>query len=69
MDPIWTVIYIAPNKSVAEMLKEALSKEGLLVMLRSGNVPHVGESGHVEVLVPEAEVEEAHEILTTILGR
>lgn len=69
MELIWTVIYIAPNKSVAEMIKGALSKEGLLVQLRSGGVPHAGESGHVEVLVPEAEAEEAHEILTGILGR
>jgi len=66
---IWTVIYIAPNKSAAETIKEALTREGLLVQLRSGNVPHAGETGHVEVLVPEAEAEEAHEILTGILGR
>lgn len=61
-------MYIAPNKSIAEMLKEVLAKEGLLVMLRSSGIPHFGASGSVEVLVPEGEVEEAHEILAGVLG-
>jgi hypothetical protein len=66
---VWTVVYIAPNMSIAEMLKEILSKEGVLVMLRTLGVPHLGASGSVEVLVPEGEVEEAHDILFSVLGR
>jgi hypothetical protein len=65
---VWTVVYIAPNKATAEMLKNYLTGEGLLVMLRSIGVPHLGDSGSVEILVPESEVEEAHEILSTAIG-
>jgi hypothetical protein len=65
---LWTVVYIAANKSIAEMLKEVLTKEGLLVMLRSCGIPHFGASGSVEILVPEVEVEEANEVLAGVLG-
>ncbi|MDD2421958.1 MAG: DUF2007 domain-containing protein [Heliobacteriaceae bacterium] len=65
---MWTVVYIAPNRVTAEMLKNVLSVEGLLVMLRPVGVPHLGDSGSVEILVPESEVEEAHEILSGALG-
>ena len=65
---MWTVVYISPNRPMAEMLKEVLTNEGLLVMLRSAGVPHLGDSGSVEILVPESEVEEAHEILTATIG-
>ncbi|MGI6684572.1 MAG: putative signal transducing protein [Bacillota bacterium] len=65
---MWTVVYIAPNRATAEMLKNYLEEEGLLVMLRSVGVPHLGDSGSVEILVPESEVEEAHEVLSTAIG-
>lgn len=65
---MWTVVYIAPNKEIAEMLKQILVNEGLLVMLRSADIPHFGSAGHFEILVPEVEAEEAHEVLTGILG-
>lgn len=65
---MWTVVYIAPNRSTADMLKEVLTNEGLLVMLRSAGVPHLGDSGSVEILVPESEVEEALEILSAAIG-
>jgi len=64
---VWTVVYIAPNRPTAEMLKEMLTKEGLLVMLRSVGVPHLGDSGAVEILVPKGEAEEAHEILAGVV--
>ncbi|ADG83170.1 hypothetical protein Tfer_3182 [Thermincola ferriacetica] len=62
---MWTVVYIAPNRNVAESLKTVLASEGLLVMLRPIGVPHLGEFGAVEILVPESEVEEAMEILNS----
>ena len=65
---MWTVVYIAPNRATAEMLKNYLTAEGLLVMLRPVGVPHLGDSGSVEILVPESEVEEAHEVLSTAIG-
>ncbi|MCR4426020.1 MAG: DUF2007 domain-containing protein [Firmicutes bacterium] len=62
---MWTVVYIAPNRSEAELVKGLLEGEGLLVMLRPVGVPHLGDAASVEVLVPEAEAEEAHDILDT----
>lgn len=62
---MWTVVYIAPNRATAEMLKEILTSEGLLVMLRSTGIPHFGDGGAVEILVPESEAEEAYEILSS----
>ncbi|MDK2823230.1 MAG: hypothetical protein PWQ67_1459 [Clostridia bacterium] len=66
---MWTVVYIAPNRIIAEQLKEILTSEGLLVNLRSSGVPHLGDSGSVEILVPESEVEEAHEILSSAITK
>ncbi len=60
---MWTVVYIAPNKTVAESLQKVLNDEGLLVMLRAIGLPHVGDISAVEILVPESEVDEAMEIL------
>ncbi|MCL6451777.1 MAG: DUF2007 domain-containing protein [Acetobacteraceae bacterium] len=65
---MWTVVYIAPNRAVAEMLKDILTREGLLVMLRPGSPVHFGDSGNFEILVPEGEVDEAHEVLASVLG-
>lgn len=64
---MWTVVYIAPNKSIAEALKRVLSDEGLLVMLRIASSFSVEELGAFEILVPESEAEEAHEILSGAL--
>jgi hypothetical protein len=60
---MWTVVYIAPSKSVAESLQNVLTSEGMLVLLRTIGLPPVGDSGAVEILVPESEVDEALEIL------
>jgi len=60
---MWTVVYISPNKVIAEQIKGILSNEGLLVMLRAVGLPHFGDSSAVEVLVPELEAEEALEII------
>ncbi|MEW6307908.1 MAG: glutamate decarboxylase [Bacillota bacterium] len=66
---MWTVVYIAPNRAIAQMLKDILSNEGVLVVLRTAGIPHLGEAAHVEVLVPEGEAQEAHDILCGVLGR
>jgi len=63
---VWTVVYIAPNKSVAEKLQQALTQEGLLVKLRNIGLPNANENGSVEILVPESEVDEALEIINTV---
>ncbi|GAW91159.1 glutamate decarboxylase [Calderihabitans maritimus] len=63
---MWTVVYIAPNRRVAEKVKEVLTREGLLVNLRPVGSAQV-KGGSVEVLVPESEVEEAHEIISELV--
>ena len=60
---MWTVVYIAPNGATAELIKNYLESEGILVMLRPIGPPHLGSTASVEVMVPELEAEEAHEIL------
>jgi len=60
---MWTVVYIAPSRTIAESLQDVLSSEGLLVMLREIGISHVGDSNAVEIVVPESEVDEAMEIL------
>lgn len=60
---MWTVVYIASNHAMAEMLKDLLTKEGILVMLRPIGLPHMGSSAQVEVLVPQMEAKEAFDIL------
>lgn len=62
---MWTVVYIASNRTAAEKLKKILDREGLLVRLRTVGIPHSGYESNIEVLVPESEAEEAHEILST----
>lgn len=64
---MWTVVYIAPNLDRAEKLKEVLITEGLLASLRPVGSPHPEKGGAVEILVPETEAEEAHEILTSTI--
>ncbi|SDI28472.1 glutamate decarboxylase [Desulfosporosinus hippei] len=65
---MWTVIYIAPNKLIAEKYKKILTDEGMLVQLRAIGSTHLGEHASVEILVPESEAEEAHEIITGAMG-
>ncbi len=60
---MWTVVYISSNRVIAEQIKELLTAEGLLVMIRPLGIPHMGDSGTFEVLVPELEASEANEIL------
>ncbi len=64
---MWTVVYIASSLPMAERLKALLERDGLLAQLRPLEVDEVGR-GSVEVLVPEAEAEEAQELLTAHLG-
>lgn len=57
---MWTVVYMAHNKEDAEKIKRDLSEEGFLVKIR----PIGKEDNRVyEVLVPNGEVEEVHEVL------
>ncbi|MEW6182050.1 MAG: glutamate decarboxylase [Bacillota bacterium] len=59
---MWTVVYIAPTREEAESVRDMLVSEGLLVKLRAENTG-TGDSQLHEILVPEAEAEEAHKLL------
>jgi hypothetical protein len=60
---MWTVVYIAQSKEIATRLQEILQKEGLLVKIRPISKNNRDEDNYFEVLVPEAEVTEAHSII------
>jgi hypothetical protein len=66
---MWQVIYIAPSKQAAEELKDALSREGILVSLRATGMSTSAGGTHVELMVPKGEAREANEILNQTLGR
>jgi len=60
----WVVVYVAPNRAVAEMLKRRLESEGLLVAIRRlGDSVTGRERGPCQVMVPSSEAEEASELL------
>ncbi|WP_461363450.1 putative signal transducing protein [Candidatus Darwinibacter acetoxidans] len=65
---MWKVVYIAPNRPIAEMLQGLLRDGGILTMLRPIGAPHLGDSAGIEILVPESEVEEANEIIAASFG-
>lgn len=60
---MWAVVYLAKNKKEAEKMNGLITREGVLVKIRPVSKSANDEEGYYEVLVPEAEVEEAHSIL------
>jgi hypothetical protein len=65
---MWTVVYIAPSKVIAERIQTLLQEESFLVHLRTVDLDE-SNRGSIEVQVPEGEAEEATEIITENLGR
>ena len=59
---MWTVVYIAANRTQAEEIKELLFKEGVLANTRPAGIAMMGD-GLYEVMVLESEADEAHAIL------
>lgn len=60
---MWTVVYMAQSKEIAGRLQEMLAEEGILVKMRPISKSHENSDNYFEVLVPEAEVEEAHSVI------
>lgn len=60
---MWTVVYMAQSKEIATKVQELLKGEGILVKLSPISKNRDGNDTYYEVLVPEAEVEEAHSII------
>ncbi|MBE3519540.1 MAG: glutamate decarboxylase [Firmicutes bacterium] len=65
---MWTVVYVASGWTEAERIKDILTREGLLVMLRTTCTGRDGRGREVELLVPEIEAREAHCLIMQIKG-
>ena len=65
---MWVVVYIAPNRKIANYLKQLLEIEGILVKTKDINVA-AKEEKNVEVMVSEVEIEEATEVINNALQR
>lgn len=60
---MWMVAYVTQSKESAERIRLLLQEAGLPVKIRSVNQSGNGQFGCYEILVPEAELSEAHEII------
>ncbi len=60
---MWTVVYMAQSKEIADELESHLTNEGILVKQRPVSKNKEKENEYFEILVPEAEVEEAHNVI------
>ncbi|MGE5554261.1 MAG: glutamate decarboxylase [Betaproteobacteria bacterium] len=58
-----TVVHIAPTRQAAEATKARLEKEGLLVVVRAAEEGRPRARIYYELLVPQAEAEEALAVL------
>ncbi len=60
---MWRVVYMAQTKSIADHITDLLAKEGFLVKLKPiyKNIPD--EDNYYEILVPQTEAQEVHDIL------
>ncbi len=58
---MWTIVYISQNMETVKEIKELLEASEILVMMRT--VSEEEGQGSFEILVPETEVEQAHNII------
>ena len=63
---MWTVVYVAQSKQEMEKIEKALSDQGVLVKVKKIGKNNDDKNGLYEILVPQAEVDDAYTILTTI---
>ncbi len=57
---MWTVIYVAYDENEAQTIEDKLVSEGFLVKIK--NLGNENDS-MVEILVPESEADEAHDVI------
>ncbi|MBP3337308.1 MAG: hypothetical protein J6L59_02750 [Clostridia bacterium] len=60
---MWMVVYVAQSLETAEKIKELILAHGLLVKVRAINTNADEKYGCYEILVPESELNEAHECI------
>lgn len=66
---MWTVIYLTKSHTLANKLKDLLTKEGILVKLNDVEKDVNAQKCLIEVQVPESEAEEAQAILLESYGK
>lgn len=64
---MWMVVYVAQAKEQAERIREFLQEAGILVKIRSVNQSENEKFGCYEVMVPESEMPEAHDMIISNL--
>ena len=60
---MWMVVYVTQSKESAEKIRTLLQEAGLPVKVRSVNQSGNDQFGSYEILVPEAELAEAHNVI------
>jgi len=60
---MWKVVYMAQNKETADHINELLTEEGFLIKIKPVYKNVSEEDNCYEILVPQAEVQEVHNIL------
>ncbi len=60
---MWMAAYITQSKEQAEKIRQLLQDAGLPVKVRSVNQSENDQFGCYEILVPEAELDEAHNVI------
>ena len=64
---MWMVVYVAQTKEQAERIRDLLQKAGILVKMRGVNQSENEKFGCYEIMVPESELSEAHDIIISNL--
>jgi flavodoxin len=60
---MWRVVYMAQTKPIADHIVDLLAKEGFLVKLKPIYKNISEDDNYYEVLVPQSEAQEVHDIL------
>ena len=60
---MWTVVYMAQKQELASQMEQMLGNEGILVKVREVRKKRSDTESYFEVLVIEAEIEEAHAVI------
>jgi len=60
---MWIVVYLAKGRNTVSELRTLLEKKGILVMIRKKTADSDENEAFYEILVPQAEVEAAQDII------
>ncbi len=61
---MWTVIYVTKDISLADKIKSEFENNNILFKIR--NVSNSQDGDCYEILVPESEIDKAHDIIINI---